>query len=83
MPDKFDMEAINPLFRWHWPWPEPGDPGPPWESILTELDRSALIRLAAVQLGVTKTKLEAQRAVLDAQVKAVGQMQEIIGGRVK
>ena len=83
MPEKLDMQAINPQFRWHWPWPEPGDPGPPWELIIAQLDRSAVIRLAGVELELTKTRLEAQRAVLDAQVKAVGQMQEIIGGRVK
>lgn len=81
MPEKMDAQEINPLFRWHWPrpWPEP-DPGPPWELIISQLDRTAVIRLAAVQLELAKSKLEAQKTVLDAQVRAVDQMQKIIGG---
>jgi hypothetical protein len=80
MPEKIDAQAINPLFRWHWPWPEPGDPGPPWELIISQLDRSALVRLAGVQLELAKSKLEAQKTLLDAQAKAIDQMQKIIGG---
>ncbi len=83
MPEKTDVQAISPLFRWRWPWPEPGDPGPPWELIISHLDRTALGRLAGVQLELAKNTLEAQKAVLDAQLRAVGQMQEIVKGGVK
>jgi hypothetical protein len=81
--EKIDVQAINPLFRWRWPWPDPGDPGPMWELIVSRLDRTASNRLAGVQLDLAKSTLEAQKVLLDAQLKAVGHLQEIIGGVAK
>jgi hypothetical protein len=85
MPEKIDVKAIDPLFRWPrpWPWPEPGDPGPPWELIISHLDRAAINRLVGVQLELAKSTLEAHKGVLDAHLKALGQMQEIVKGGAK
>ena len=85
MAEKMNIQAIDPMFRWPrpWPWPEPGDPGPPWELIISRLDQAAINRLLGVQLDLAKSTLEAQKVVLDAQLKSVGRIQEIIGGGVK
>ncbi len=74
MPEKPDIQALSPVFRWwRWPWPEPGDPGPPWETIISHLDKGAVVRLAGVQLDLAKN-------VLQAQIHAITAAQEIIKG---
>jgi hypothetical protein len=80
MPDKIDPQLLSPLFRWHRPWPEPGDPGPPWELIISRLDKAALVSVVGVQLNLAQSALEAQKTMLDAQMKAVNEMRGIIKG---
>jgi hypothetical protein len=82
MPDKIDPQQLSPLFRWQrpWPWPEPGDPGPPWELIISRLDKAALVNVVGLQLNLAQSALEAQKTMLDAQMKAVNEMRGIIKG---
>lgn len=68
MPEKIP-EGLFPQFGFR-PWP-PGDPVAPWPWLVDQIDPSSLIRLATVSL-------ELNRAILDAQIKANAQAQEII-----
>jgi hypothetical protein len=75
-----NVQEVHPLLRspWGWNWPKPGDPGPDWNLIVSRLDKVAIVKLAEAQLSVATKELEAQKTVLDAQLKALGTMQEII-----
>lgn len=85
MSDKIDIQAIDPMFRLSkiWPWPPPFDPGPPWELIVSRLDPQAINRVIGVQLDLAKNTLVAQKGVLDAQMKAIDEMQQIMKGSFK
>lgn len=68
MPQKFNVEALDPAFRFH-PFPWPGDPIPDW--IIRFLDRAVIVQLAQVQMQLTQE-------MLSAQLKAVKATQEIL-----
>lgn len=75
-----NIEEIHPVLRspWGWNWPKPGDPGPDWNLIISRLDKAAIIKLTEVQLNLATSEIGAAKTVLDAQLKALGAMQEII-----
>ena len=75
-----NIQEIHPVLRspWGWNWPKPGDPGPDWNLIVSRLDKNAILKLTAVQLSLATKEIEAQKTVLDAQLQALGAMQEII-----
>jgi hypothetical protein len=76
-----NIQELNPVFRSPWGWHRPvGDPGPDWNVILSSLDKNAITQLAAVQVAFATKEVEAQKIVLDAQLKALSAMQEIIKG---
>lgn len=69
---------LQSLLKWHgWPFPNPGDPAPPW--IWNELGPAEKIGLARVALEMNKGVLEAQKSILDAQITAHNQALEIVG----
>jgi hypothetical protein len=68
MPESIDTQGLARAFQWR-----PGpiwDPVPDW--IITYLDKSAVIKLAQIQL-------ELGMNVLKAQVEATQKVQEVIG----
>jgi hypothetical protein len=68
MPEKFP-EGLFPQFGFR-PWP-PGDPVAPWPWLVDQIDPRTVIQLATISLELNK-------AILDAQVKAIVQAQEIV-----
>ena len=72
-----ESHEINPLLRYPWRkyWP---DPGPDWNGILSSLDKTAPVQLAAIQLTFAAKEIEAQKTVLDARLKAIGAIQDVI-----
>jgi len=74
-----NIQDINSVLRFPWRpnWP-PGDPGPDWNQILSGLDPSAISQVAIVQVTLATAEIQAQKTVLDARLKALGAMQDII-----
>ena len=54
------------------------DPAPPWEFLFNSLDKNAVIQLAAIQLSFAAKEIEAEKTVLDARLKAIGAVQDVI-----
>ena len=69
MPD-INPPALPEMLQWR-PWWNHGDPVPDW--IINRLDKVAIVKLATIQV-------ELNRAILDAQSKALAGAQEILRG---
>jgi len=67
MPDTKDIQALAPALRWR-----PGpifDPVPDW--LISQLDRAAALKLAAIQMELGKN-------ILQAQLNATAAAQEVL-----